>query len=90
VLMESSCRLSHLSVGLCVSRSIGLCPQKVYCGKTANWIRMPFGMVSGVGLGIGVLGGSSDRRKGRDIFGVNLGRPIVTNGDFVAWLCESA
>jgi len=34
-----------LSVGLCVC----VCVRKVYCGKTANWIRMLFGMVSGVG-----------------------------------------
>jgi len=27
----------------------------VYCGKTADWIWMLFGMVSGVGLGMGVL-----------------------------------
>jgi len=27
--------------------------------------------------------------RGRAVLGVNLGRPIVTNGDFVAWLCES-
>jgi len=29
----------------------------VYCGKTAEWIWMPFGTVSGVGRGIGVLDG---------------------------------
>jgi len=27
----------------------------VYCGKTADWIRMPFGVMSGVGRGMGVL-----------------------------------
>jgi len=27
----------------------------VNCGKTADWIRKPFGVVSGVGLGMGVL-----------------------------------
>jgi len=31
-----------------------------------------------------VLDGGGDRRKGRGSFGVNLGRPIVTNGYFVA------
>jgi len=31
-----------------------------------------------------VLDGSGDRRRGRCSFGVNLGRPIVTSGDFVA------
>jgi len=51
---------------------------------------MPFGMVSGVGLGMGVLDFGGDRRKGRGSLGVNLRRPIVTNGDFVVSLCESA
>ena len=37
----------------------------VYCGKTADWIRMPFGVVSGVGLGMGVLDFGGDRRRGR-------------------------
>jgi len=46
---------------------------------------MPFGMVSGVGRGIGVLDGSGDRRRERGSFGMNLGRLIVTNGDFVAY-----
>ena len=35
------CRSVRLSVGLSVC--------KVYCGKMAEWIQMPFGMVSGVG-----------------------------------------
>jgi len=39
------CHLSHLSVCLCVC----LCARKVYCGKTADWIRMPFETVTGVG-----------------------------------------
>ena len=43
---------------------------------------MPFGMVSGVDRGMGVLDGGGDCRRGRSSFGVNLGRPIVTNGAF--------
>ena len=39
--------LSIPSVGLFVC--LCLCDWKEYCGKTANWIQMPFGMVSGVG-----------------------------------------
>jgi len=27
----------------------------LYSGKTADWIQMPFGMMSGVGRGMGVL-----------------------------------
>jgi len=50
---------------------------------------MPFGVVSGVGLGMGVLDYGGDCRRGRGSLGVNLRRPIVTNGDFVASLCGS-
>jgi len=45
--MLRTCRLDHLSVCLSVCLSV----LKVYCGKTADWIRMPFGMVSGIGRG---------------------------------------
>ena len=45
---------------------------------------MPFGVVRGVGRGMGVLDVGGDRRRERGSFGqfgVNVGRPIVTNGD---------
>ena len=48
---------------------------------------MPFEMVSGVGLGMGVLDFGGDRLivKGEGaVLGVNFGRPIVTNREFVA------
>jgi len=51
---------------------------------------MPFGVVSEVGLVMGVLDFDGDRRRERGSLGVNLRRPIVTNGDFVASLCGSA
>jgi len=73
--MVQNIRLDHLSVCLSVCRSV----RKVYCGKTAGWIRMPFGMVSGVGRGMGILDGwSGDRRKGSGSFGGEF----VTNGAF--------
>ena len=75
-LMLRNIRLDHLSVDLSV--------RKVYCGKTADWIRMPFGVVSGVGRGMGVSDEGGDRRRGKGSVGVNLGHPIVTNGAFVA------
>ena len=68
------------SVGLCVGRSF--CP--VHCGKTADQIRMPFGFIGQTGPGMrqvvefGVL------------LGANLGHAIVTNGDFTAYVCDSA
>jgi len=49
---------------------------------------MPFGVVSRVGIGMGVLDFGGDRRRGRGSLGVNLLRPIVPNGDFVVSLVE--
>ena len=80
--MLRTCRLAHLSV--CQSA------WKVYCGKMDDWIWMPFGMVSGVGRGMGVLDAGGNRQRGRGVLGVNLGRPIVTNGDAVVQLWRSA
>ena len=37
--------------------------RKVYCGKTADWIRMPFGMVCGIGQGMGILDWVGNRRR---------------------------
>jgi len=49
-LMLQNIHLDHLSISWSDVR-------KVYCGKMAHWIQMPFGMVSGVGRGMGVLDG---------------------------------
>jgi len=51
---------------------------------------MPFGVVSGVGLVMGVLDFGGDRRREGAVWGLKLRRPIITNGDFVASLCGSA
>jgi len=45
-----------------------LCVCKVYCGKTAELIRMPFGMVSGISRLMGVLDASGECRRGRGSF----------------------
>ena len=73
-------------VGRSVCLSVGLSVRKVYFGKTAEWIWLPFGIVSGVGRGMGVLDGDGYRRREGAVLGLNLGRPVVTNGDFVARL----
>jgi len=63
--------------------------RKVYCGKTADWIRISFGVVSGVGRGMGVLNGGGCRRMDGSSSGVNVGHPIVTNWDCgVVILCR--
>ena len=41
----------------------------VSSGNTADWIHMPFEVVSGVGLGMGVLDFGGDRRRGRGSLG---------------------
>jgi len=48
----------------------------VHCDKMADRIRMQFGMVGRMGLWIGP--------RERVILGVNVGRSIVTNGEFDA------
>ena len=45
---------------------------------------MPFGVVSGVGRGMGVLDGVEIIEGEKEVLGVNVGHPIVTNRDFVA------
>jgi len=64
--------------------SVYLSVRKVYCGKTADWIPVPFEVVNGVGRGTDVLHRGSDRRRGTAVLGVNLERTIVINGDFAA------
>jgi len=78
-MVQVSC-LDHLSV----SRSVALFVFKVYCGKMAERIRMLFGVGSGVGQGMGVLDGVVIVEGEETVLGVNLGRPIVTSGDFDA------
>jgi len=41
--------------------------------KRAHWIRMPFGMVSGVGRWMDVLDGVGNRQRGRGSFGSEFG-----------------
>ena len=81
--------LSYLSpmpsVGLSL---VGQSVRWVSCGKMADWIWMPFGVVSGVGRGMDVLDGSGDWSKGRGTFGVNVWRSIVTNGNFVEYFVK--
>jgi len=64
------------SVGLSVCLSVCLSVRKVYCGKTADSIWMPFRVVSGVGRLMGVLDGVVIVEEGA-VLGVNLGRPIL-------------
>ena len=48
---------------------------------------MPFGII---GRTMRQVVGFEDRSTVRGIFGANLGRAIVTNGDFTAYTCATA
>jgi len=49
-----------------------------------NGLADPFGVVSGVGQGMGILDGVVIIKGEGPVLGVKLGRPIVTNEAFVA------
>jgi len=58
--------------------------RKVYCGEMADWILMPFGVVSGVGRGMGVVNRVVIVEGEGEALGMNLGRPTVTNGNILS------
>jgi len=47
---------------------------------------MPFGVVSGVSRGMGVLDGGGYRQRERTLLGMKLKRPVVTNEAFATRL----
>ena len=51
---------------------------------------MPFGIIGRTGPGMRQVVGIGDWSTGRGTFGANLGHAIVTNGDFTAYVCNSA
>jgi len=51
---------------------------------------MPFGTISRTGPGIRQVLGFGNRSTGRGTFRGAFGRVIVTNGDFTAYVCNSA
>jgi len=88
--VERSCYRTFAcpSVGRSVDLSVHLYA-KCIVAKTADWIRMPFRVLSWVGRGMGVLDGVVIVKGEGAVLGVNLEHPIVANGDFVAQLCGS-
>jgi len=45
---------------------------------------MPFGVVNGVGRGMGVLDSGGDRQREMTVLRVSFGRPVVSNGDVLS------
>jgi len=60
------------------------------CGKTADRIRMPFGIIGRRVQGSGRYWGLAIGPREAVLLGANLGCAIVTNGDFTAYVCNSA
>ena len=61
---------------------LSVCPMP--CGKMADRIRMPFGIIGRTSPGSGSWWAFGDRSTERGTFGANLGRDIVTNGDLLS------
>ena len=77
------------SVRTCVGRSV----YPVHCGKMADRIWMPFGIVGRTGPGMRQVAGFGNMgiHPWEGVFlAANLWRAIVTNGDFTAYMCDSA
>ena len=55
----------------CRSVRASICP--VHCGKTADWIWMPFGTIGRTGPGMGQVVGFGNRFTGRGTFGGAFG-----------------
>ena len=74
-----------------ICRSVCLSVQCI-AEKTADRIRMPFGITGRTRTGPGmrqVVGFGIGPREGV-LLGANLGRAIVTSGDFTAYVCDNA
>ena len=61
----------------------------MHCGKMADRIRQPFGIIGRMAPEMRQVVGFGDRSTRRGTFGANLGRAIVTNGDFTAYVSDS-
>jgi len=61
--------LPRPSLGMSVGLSVCLSVQWVVCGRTAECIRMSFGVVSGVGRMMGVLDTGGDRLSEGAVWG---------------------
>ena len=72
--------LTCLSPRPSVSLSVSLSVQWVNCGRMADWIWVPFGLVSGLGRGMGVLDGVHIWKREREFLGIAL--PVDLNGIF--------
>ena len=65
--------MDNLSLSASVCRYVGASVCPVHCGKTADRIRMPFGIIGQMGPGMRQVVGFGDRSMGRGTFGGEFG-----------------
>ena len=70
---RSAAAYSHQTFPWTICRSVGLSVCPVHCGKTADRIRMPFGIVGRTGSGTREVIGFGDRSMVRGTFGGAFG-----------------
>ena len=73
---------------ICRSVRASVCP--MHCGKMADRIRMPFGIIGRTGPGMRQVVGFADRSTRRGTFGGECGARHCNNEDFTAYVCDSA
>ena len=78
------------SARTCDGRSVGRSVYPVHCSKTADRIRMPFSIIGRTGPGMRQVVGFGDRYTGRRTFWGEFGARHCNNGDFTAYVCDSA
>ena len=66
---------------------LSVCP--VHCGKTADRIRMPFGIIGRTGPGMRQVVGFGDRSTGRGTFGGEFGARHCNQWGLLRRTCES-
>jgi len=74
-----------LVMGFLPTPSVSLLVQRVYCDKTAEWIQMPFGVMSGVSWGMRVLDRYLSLKGKRQIWRWIWGVPFSTLTLLVGW-----
>jgi len=63
----------HFGIAGTICLSVCRLVCKVYCGKMADWIQMPFAVVSRVGREMGALDGDGYHQRRRAVFGGEVG-----------------
>ena len=88
-LVRSVAAYSHQTFPWTICRSVNASDCPVHCEKTADRIRMPFGIRGRTGPGMRQVVGFGICVREGVLLGANLGRAILTNADSTAYVCDS-